>query len=550
MMSHQTEPLPGGWLQISAEGFASENRNRHPPLLVKELIQNSLDAIGSKGEIKIRFKYPDPNTLEITVEDNGLGISRENLPNLRTIFWTSKQDSHSSRGRMGRGFKECLSIAVKAEVHSGNSKLVFHRNGNTEETAIHELSTPQIGTLVHMWMPWKASEIFQILLHLHSFLLPKTVRFTIEDAVLPYRKPRYTTHASLPTDVFEKGAWVRKLQNTEIQIFECSEIVVEGKVIGKEPPLIYEMGIPICSVEWKFPFHINVLQRVPMNAKRDTVASGYPTELHKAALPTLVPLLDTHDVLGNTVGTVIEHLPKNIQKQIIERGFGKKCALEVPITDTIDNNEIAKELGFLTIDPNMLSGNMRAVLANHLQTTEEAVANHEEEHYKQVQKQSFTLENWKNTNIKTQLQRRLAIHQNGGPERIALVIKFATWFTQNLLSIYPTKSLQAVNLALFLPRENNTQPLAAWSPHDNQLTLGLNHPTFFKNPLSPQSFSTLIHEAAHMMQAHHGPAFYKEIEKLSGRATHILMFEADTIKTHFGALLEFTTQETVISPNQ
>ena len=113
------------WLAVSTEGFASMNAGRSPAHLAKELVHNSLDAAGGKpGHIELTMQ---PNSacggVVITCRDDGCGMA--NLHDLRTVFFTSKTDSHLQRGRMGRGFKEMLCLALGATVVSGPRKVQF-----------------------------------------------------------------------------------------------------------------------------------------------------------------------------------------------------------------------------------------------------------------------------------------------------------------------------------------------------------------------------------------------------------------------------------------
>ena len=96
------------WLAVSTEGFAAMNAGREPAHLVKELVQNALDALGDQGGQIVLTAEPShqPDKLRISCRDNGCGMN--NLADIRTVFHTSKTDSHLQRGRMGRGFKEML----------------------------------------------------------------------------------------------------------------------------------------------------------------------------------------------------------------------------------------------------------------------------------------------------------------------------------------------------------------------------------------------------------------------------------------------------------
>lgn len=113
------------WLSVSTEGFAAMNAGREPAHLVKELVQNALDALDDRGGQIVLTAEPSrlPGKLHISCRDNGCGMN--NLADIRTVFHTSKTDSHLQRGRMGRGFKEMLCLAEGATVTSENRRIEF-----------------------------------------------------------------------------------------------------------------------------------------------------------------------------------------------------------------------------------------------------------------------------------------------------------------------------------------------------------------------------------------------------------------------------------------
>ena len=88
-----------GWLQISTAGFAALNQSRPPEHLVKELVQNSLDAIQDTGGTVELTYYHDGESFIVNCVDSGAGI--ENLAAMRVVYLTFKTDSHLKRGRFG-----------------------------------------------------------------------------------------------------------------------------------------------------------------------------------------------------------------------------------------------------------------------------------------------------------------------------------------------------------------------------------------------------------------------------------------------------------------
>ena len=106
----------GEWLAVSTEGFSEQQRGRPLAHLVKELVQNVLDSVGGAGQIDLTVRPMGPRTAWVRCADDGPGAA--DLSQLNIVFVTGKKDGVTQRGRMGRGFKELLSIATGATVRS------------------------------------------------------------------------------------------------------------------------------------------------------------------------------------------------------------------------------------------------------------------------------------------------------------------------------------------------------------------------------------------------------------------------------------------------
>jgi len=120
----------------------------------------------------------------------------------------------------------------------------------------------------------------------------------------------------------------------------------------------------------------------------------------------------------------------------------------------------------------------------------------------------------------------------GGKARVETVMAFARWFCQRLLDGYGTSDVCSATLAQLRP----VNAIATWSS-DDVLTLGIDTPWLWTEPMGEESLTTLIHEAAHHLNAHHGRDFHREMEKLAGRAARIMLVCAEQIQRDFGKLL-------------
>jgi hypothetical protein len=117
--------------------------------------------------------------------------------------------------------------------------------------------------------------------------------------------------------------------------------------------------------------------------------------------------------------------------------------------------------------------------------------------------------------------RRQWLERQGGREHVERCLAFAVWFCQQLVDTCPSRQSR-VSGQLTLNSQPGKILYAHWST-DNVLTLALDVNCFWQEPFGPESLQTLIHEAAHAMNMHHGLEFREEMERLAGVAASLML---------------------------
>jgi len=347
----------GEWLAVSTEGFSEQQRGRPLTHLVKELVQNAFDSVGSAGRIDLVITPTGPRTASVRCVDDGPGA--EDLTQLNIVFVTGKKDGVTQRGRMGRGFKELLSIATCARVRSRDQELLFTVGDGGVRRVVHQRG-----------MEWHHG--FEAALEIEhdeadktldgyfqSFLLPVGVTLSVNGVAVLARPVHREVDARLTTERFAKGRWEKPALVTRVHLVA----VHEGEV-----PLIYEMGIPVCEVEWSEPYHCDVQQRCPMNPNRDAVMSGYPARVHKACLPALLPEMTTERALAAWVGEAAQTADHSVQKAVVVKAFGEGVVRAVPVTGKFDHNADPEELGNTVAHSAHMTGGFRKLLQQQVPT--------------------------------------------------------------------------------------------------------------------------------------------------------------------------------------
>ena len=350
----------GEWLAVSTEAFCEQQRGRPLTHLIKELIQNALDSIDGEGDVALTMTQTGPKSMAVRCVDNGSGT--DDLKMLNVVFHTSKKDSVTRRGRMGRGFKELLSIATSARVESNGQTLSFEYGDagriavlDTEMGIEHGFSV--VMHILHEDCGEDLGSYFA------GFLLPSTIRLSVNGALVQPRKQKHTVEGRLTTEFFEEGRWRRSKRPTKILLLP---------VAPGEEALIYEMGIPVCPVGWREPYHCDIAQRVPMNPNRDAVMSGYAAQLHAECLPALLAELtqDRAEAPWVAEAAMSERLiGTGIGGKVVAAAFGPDVAVQVPTRGRFDFNADAEEAGATVVNTKHMAPAMGVLLKVYAPTT-------------------------------------------------------------------------------------------------------------------------------------------------------------------------------------
>ncbi len=505
------------WLDVSIEGFAEQNAARPKTHLVKELVQNALDALPETGgRVALTFESR-PGGFLVRCDDHGCGI--DDLSTIRTVFWTSKNDSHIRRGRMGRGFKEMLCLAEHAEVHSKGRCIRFSKEQGEPVIAItssDQLSEEAPGTSVLMLMPWDPAECRNELTeYFASFILPADIEFIVNGTRITPRAVEFEMDAILTTEAFVEGRWKKPQRRTHLRLVATR---------GREEPLIHEMGIPVCPVEWDQPYHIDVAQRVPMNPNRDAVMSGYPAALHRACLPILIERMTSEEARAGWVGDAGAKLPPAIQDKVLATAFGENLVRSVPAFGAYSPDDDAREQGFTVLDVRQLQGGYRDMAKERLETTKILVRKLREEQQNEADQAAIDI-----NNPTQDPATERALQAAGGIKRVRATLAFAEWFCGEILLRLGEKCGCRARVGWL----KNAH--ATWSHPTGILTLSIEDSQTLRNPGAPDFLALLIHEVAHQRAAHHGLEFIRSTEECAGHACRLIFEHHQTMHRLFFA---------------
>jgi hypothetical protein len=317
------------WFEVDKAGLASQIEE--PPRLGLELWQNAADEKVTKVAILITPSGERGIARLVVEDDSPEGFS--DLTESYKLFAPSKKRSDpTKRGRMNIGEKRVLSLCREAVITSTTGRVIFRADGTRQSNP--RAKTPA-GTRFEASIRWTKEEQEQAIFLLRSVLVPEGVELMVNGVVVPSRPavreiPDVTLNTVLPD---ENGNLRRRTRRkTTIRLVEPQ---------GAELPTIYELGIPVVEHDGKF--HIDVMQRVPLNTERDNVPPGYLKELREYVLNASHDLLEPDDAHSTWVADALPNASPEALRSFVKARYGDKVVVR-------DNSDVGREATLRAIE--------------------------------------------------------------------------------------------------------------------------------------------------------------------------------------------------------
>ena len=505
-----TTTARGDWLTVSMEGFAQLQRARPLTQLVKELVQNALDATAGAGTVTLCL-WPSQDGLRITCDDDGCGMA--DLEKLSVMCHTTKKYAPANRGRIGRGFKDVLALASTATVESRGRRLAFSHGPGGRTSAIGPCDAAGPGFRVDMTVrhPDEASDLAP---YFDRMLVGAGTALVVNGRLVAHRPPRHVVRASLATETFAGSAWLRDLRETTVSLVP---------VAAGEAPSIHEMGIPVCRMDWPEGFHVDVGQRIPMRPSRDTVAAGYPEALRQACLPAIVGAMTPERAMAPWVAEAATALAApSVARAVVRRAYGGRVAVSsVPADGRFDYDAEAEEAGMTVLHERHLAPAMRSLVRAASPTTREVAERARDDALELACALSLSAEAIERIpagRLARPDSEAVAAIARHGARRVADRLRFAGWLAGAIIGSLDGTPAGVLATAAMLPGGT----AAAWS-EDDVLTLSLGRPETWAAGMDSGLMAILVHETAHHWSMHHGRGFPRQVERCAGAGMAIMM---------------------------
>lgn len=334
------------WFEVDKDGLSKLLSRKGKSFVLLELLQNAWDAVESDTNNKERLvqlevqPIPGKPFCEITVKDDHPDGFLD-LKNAFTLFADNEKRSNPvQRGRFNLGEKLVLSLCESAVIRSTTGTIHFEKNGRRKSK---EKTTK--GTEFSGIVRITRDEIEAAIKTTRSVIVPKNVTTLINGSVIPERKIVAEFESILPTEIADDEGFLRRTnRKTKIQIIEP---------VADEKASIYEMGIP--AVETGDYYHINVLQKLPLNIDRDNVPPSYLQTLRVLVLNTIYDLLPDESSNDDWVraATSDKRCSDQAVNKMLTARFGEKRASYDP-SDPESNMKVVS-MGYTLIKGRQLS---------------------------------------------------------------------------------------------------------------------------------------------------------------------------------------------------
>lgn len=346
------------WFDVDRAGLRQLVAGRGPEFIVYELLQNAFDEKVTRVDVSVTPIEGTRHWRIEVIDDSPDGF--RDLRDAYTLYAPSyKKDHAEKRGRFNLGEKLVLALAYQAEIESTTGTVGFDANGRHTYPRRRRAS----GTAFRAALALTGDDVCAIEHGLQRVIAPAgvTVWVSITTRVgntrlwkLAQREPLRTFTIELPTVVSDAEGVLRPTRRqAEVRLYEPNE--------GTEAT-ICELGIPVVALPGD-RYHVDVQQKVPLNADRDNVTPAYLQALRVAVLNATHDLLTKQDARATWVTAASEDeraVPAAVEKVVTSR-FGEKRVVFDPSDPEANNRAVAE--GYTIIPGGSLTsgqwGNLR-----------------------------------------------------------------------------------------------------------------------------------------------------------------------------------------------
>lgn len=327
-------------LAVDVNGLAKLVERRGKSFAILELVQNAWDEAVENVAVNLSYDGYNKATLMV-LDDSPDGF--HDLSHAYTLFAESKKKSDpTKRGRFNLGEKLVIALADSFAVSTTTGGVVIDVKKNERKVV---RKSRDGGSLIAATLRMTKAEVEEAENAFYSLIPPAGITTTLNGQELPARKPIATFTATLQTEIADEEGYLRPTKRqTLVEVYEPLPATL---AMPAEKASIYELGIPVVATG--DTYHINVLQKVPLNSDRDNVTPAYLRDLRALVLNEMANRMDSEQASSTWINDALEDelvAPEAVE-QILTKRFGDKRVIYDPSDP--EANKIAMSEGYTVI---------------------------------------------------------------------------------------------------------------------------------------------------------------------------------------------------------
>ena len=328
-------------LSVDLAGLRQLVERRGKSFALLELLQNAWDESGVT-RVSVTTEPLARGLVRLIVEDDAPeGFT--NLAHAYTLFASSRKKANpEQRGRFNVGEKLVIALADNFVVSTTKGTVVIDVKNDERTTRRVKRDA---GSRITADLRMTQQELADALLTFKTVLPPLGIETTLNGEVIARREPVTVTGATLATEIADEHGFLRPTKRvTNVEIFEP---------LAGEAGTLYEMGIPV--VETGDRYHVNILQKVPLNSDRDNVPPAFLRDVRATVLNAMADQLDGVEAAGVWVNDALEDdlIDPEAVTTVMTARFGEK-RVTFDMSDP-EANRSALAAGYTVIPSNTFS---------------------------------------------------------------------------------------------------------------------------------------------------------------------------------------------------
>jgi hypothetical protein len=330
------------WFDVDKSGLAKLLERKGKAFAIYELIQNAWDTDTKRVDVTLERLPGSPYAKLVVEDDNPQGFT--NLTHAFTLFAESERKGDATkRGRFNLGEKLVLAVCRSATIETTTGTVIFNDSGRRQTKR-----GTNTGSVFTGEIRMSDAEIAECNDAVMRLIPPAGIETMFNGEALLHREHVADVEAKLPVEIADDEGVLRRSQRLAmIEIYEP---------LPDEKATIYEMGIPI--VETGDRWHVNVMQKVPLNFDRDNVTPAYGALVRSIVLERMTQSLTEADANSVWARDAVEQhgdtLPEETVKRIMDLRFTEKRVAFDP-TDP-EANKLAVSKGYVVVHGSQMSG--------------------------------------------------------------------------------------------------------------------------------------------------------------------------------------------------